>query len=291
MRGQCLIKFLRKYPVLSKNPKLRIFFFVISPRPERQKIMIILKTPEEIEIMAEGGKRLAGVLMALKNEVRPGITTKFLDALAYKLIRELGASPAFLNYRPSGSKKAYPYTLCASLNDTVVHGLPSDYVIREGDLVKLDLGLKYGGFYLDSAVTVGVGKISVEAKKLIQVTEESLARAIAEARPGNTLGDIGHAVEAHVKKNKFSVVQSLTGHGIGKGLHEDPYVLNFGKAHDGEKLKAGMVLALEPMVAMGAGGVLQRVDDSFATKDGSLAAHFEHTAAITENGPRILTSA
>ncbi|MDP2598398.1 MAG: type I methionyl aminopeptidase [Candidatus Liptonbacteria bacterium] len=256
---------------------------------QNNNFMIILKTPEQIEIMAEGGKRLARVLEYLAKEVRPGITTKFLDSMAYKHIREAGASPAFLNYRPAGAKKAYPFTLCASLNDTVVHGLPSDYVICEGDLVKLDLGLKYKGFYLDSAITVGVGSISKEAKKLIQATEESLARAIVSARPGKTLGDIGHAVETRVKKNNFSIVQSLTGHGIGRNLHEDPYVLNFGKAHDGERLLAGMVLALEPMVAIGKSDVLQRADESFVTRDGSLAAHFEHTVAITETGPRVLT--
>ncbi len=251
--------------------------------------MSILKTEKEIGIMAEGGARLARVLRALENAVRPGVATKSLDALAEKLIRSEDAAPAFLRYRPAGSKKVYPFTLCTSINDTVVHGIPSGYMIREGDLVKLDLGLKYRGFYLDSAITVGVGDISREAKKLIQVTEESLGRAIREARPGKTLGDVGYAVESFVKKNKFSVVRSLTGHGIGQSLHEDPYVMNFGRPREGDELRIGMVLAIEPMVAVGTGDIKQLEDDSFVTKDGSLAAHFEHTVAITKDGPKILT--
>ncbi len=251
--------------------------------------MSSLKSRSEIEIMAEGGKRLARVLHALRRVVHPGITTKVLDEVAFDLIKASDTEPAFLNYHPAGSRQAYPFTLCASINEGVVHGIPSDYVVKDGDVVKLDLGLKYKGFYLDSAVTVGVGKITHEAKKLIEVTEEALNLAIEEARPGNTLGDIGHAVEAFVKKNKFSVVRSLTGHGIGRNLHEDPAVLNFGRPGEGEKLKSGMVLAIEPMVAAGAGATRQRKDDSFVTADGSLAAHFEHTVAITEKGPRILT--
>jgi len=251
--------------------------------------MLILKTPEEIEIMAEGGRRLGEVLRALAKEVRPGVTTKHLDRLAYQLIHKAGAKPAFLNYRPAGAKKPYPYTLCASLNNIVVHGQPSEYVLKEGDIIKLDLGLRYGGLCTDAAVTVAVGKISREAKKLMTVTKDALAAAIKEAKPGRTLGDIGHAVEMIVKENKFSIVEGLTGHGIGRAVHEDPTVFNFGRAGDGEELVEGMVLALEPMVAAGDGKIKQVRDESWATADGSLAAHFEHTVAITKSGPRVLT--
>jgi methionyl aminopeptidase len=251
--------------------------------------MIVLKTPEEIEIMAEAGQKLGRVLHALRVLVRVGVTTKYLDEASHALIKEEGAEPAFLNYRPPGSRKGYPFTLCASLNETVVHGLPSDYALKDGDLVKLDLGLKLKGFYVDSAITVGIGNISREAKKLMAITEEALAKGIKEARVGKTTGDIGYVIESCAKKNKFSIVESLTGHGIGRGLHEDPYVLNFGKPGSGEELRVGMVIAIEPMVAMGSGASQQLRDESFITKDGSLAAHFEHTVAITAKGPRILT--
>lgn len=252
--------------------------------------MITIKTAEEIATMAEGGRILAGILNMLRGEVRPGVETRTLDKLAYKLIKEAGAEPAFLGYRPAGAREAYPFTLCVSLNDGIVHGRPSDYKIREGDLVKLDLGLKYRGFYLDSAITVGIGKISGEAKKLIQVTQEALEKGIEECRLGKSTGDIGAAIEKHVKKSGFSVVRALTGHGIGRKLHEDPNVLNFGWPGTGEELKVGMVLAIEPMVVIGSGETKILPDDSFVTKDGSLAAHFEHTVAITDRGPRILTA-
>ncbi len=250
---------------------------------------MLLKSAEQIEIMAEGGQRLARVLRALRDAVRPGITTKSLDELAYKLIKDSGAEPAFLNYRPTGAARAYPATLCASVNDGVVHGIPSAYVIKDGDVVKLDLGLKHRGFYLDSAITVGAGKITREAKKLIDVTRDALELAIREAQPGKTLGDVGYVVQRFVEKNKFSVVRTLTGHGIGRGLHEEPPVFNFGRRGDGDKLVPGMVLAIEPMVAVGSGATRTLRDDSFVTADGSLAAHFEHTVAITEKGPKILT--
>jgi methionyl aminopeptidase len=255
--------------------------------------MLILKTPEEIEIMAEGGKRLAEVLRSLASETRAGVTTKQLDRLAYQHIHKLGAKPAFLHYRPTGARKAYPYTLCTSLNDTVVHGQPSDYVVQDGDLVKLDIGLIYKGLYLDSAITVAVGpadNISRETKKLITATQDALIAGIAEARIGKTLGDIGYAIAAVAKKNKCGIAEGLIGHGIGRSLHEDPAVFNFGKRGDGEPLQEGMVIAIEPMFTAGDGATITRKDDSYATRDGSLAAHFEHTGAITKKGPRILTA-
>jgi len=251
--------------------------------------MVTLKSAAEIEILREAGKRLAGILAVLKEEVRAGITTNSLDEASFKLIKKAGAKSAFLGYRPAGSREAYPKTICVSVNGCVVHGLPSDYVLREGDVVKLDLGLKYKEFYVDSAITVGVGKIGAGEQKLIRVTEEALRRAIKEAYSGRTLGDIGGAVEEYVRKNKFSVVKLLTGHGIGRGLHEEPAVLNFGRPGEGQILQPGMVLAIEPMVAAGSGEIEQRSDDSFHTVDGSMAAHFEHTVAILKEGPEILT--
>lgn len=252
--------------------------------------MVFLKTQNEIAIMSVAGKMLAGVLVKLKAATVVGETTIFLDNLAFRLIKEAGAEPAFLNYRPAGAKKAYPFTLCASLNDCVVHGLPSDYIIRDGDVVKLDLGLKYKEFYVDSAITVGVGNISKDVRKLISVTEESLRAGIKNAKPGKTLGDVGSAIQKIVEDNGFSVVRSLIGHGIGRNLHEDPPVPNFGRPGDGETLEEGMVIAIEPMVAMGSGATRVLKDDSFVTADGSLAAHWEHTVAITSKGQVVLTT-
>jgi methionyl aminopeptidase len=251
--------------------------------------MLLLKTPEEIEVMGEGGWRLGEVLKHLAEETRAGVTTKQLDRMAYQLIHKIGAKPAFLNYRPAGAVKPYPFTLCTSLNGVVVHGQPSEYVVKDGDLVKLDLGLVYKGFYLDAAVTVAVGKVSREAKKLMAATMEALNVGIEAAEIGNTLGDIGAAVQNVARKNKFSVADGLTGHGIGRALHEDPTVFNVGRAGEGETLREGMVLAIEPMIVAGKGALAQLRDESWATADGSLAAHFEHTVAITKRGPKVLT--
>lgn len=239
--------------------------------------------------MAAGGAILAGVLRRLEGEVKPGVTTIELDRLARLLITGAGAKPAFLHYRPAGAARAYPYTLCASINDVVVHGQPSVYKIREGDLVKLDLGLKFEGLYLDAAITVPVGDVGARAKKLIQTTKDALAAGIKEAKPGNTVGDVGCAIQKQIEKNKFSVVEGLTGHGIGTALHEDPTIFNFGKKGQGEDLEVGMVIAIEPMVSIGGGAIRQLLDESYGTADGSLSAHFEHTVAITAKGPRILT--
>lgn len=249
----------------------------------------LIKTDAEIELMAEAGRRLAYVLKELRKAVRPGIATNDLEKKARQLLKEVDAKSAFLNYRPYGALKPYPAALCVSVNDAVVHGLPSDYVIKGGDLVSIDMGLIHEGFYSDSAITVGAGPVSKDAARLIRATDEALSAGIKQAKPGNTLGDIGFAVSARVEKEGFAVVETLTGHGIGRELHEDPYVFNVGKKGEGEKLKPGMVIAIEPMVSMGSGRVKQLKDDSFATRDGSLAAHFEHTVAITKNGPRVLT--
>jgi len=252
--------------------------------------MIILKNPEEIEAMAEGGHILAMVLQELKAAVKIGITTKELDTMAYKSITAAHAVPAFLNYRPTGAAHGYPATLCASINDGIVHGLPSNIALKEGDILKLDLGLRYKGFCSDAALTVAVGKISKKASDLIKATEAAFFAGMHEAVIGKTLGDIGFAIEDVAKKKGFSVAEGLTGHGIGRSLHEDPYVFNFGKRGKGEVLENGMVIAIEPMLNVGSGAIRELPDDSYVTKDGSLSAHFENTIAITEEGPRILTA-
>jgi methionyl aminopeptidase len=249
-----------------------------------------IKSKEEIAIMREAGRKLGRVLARLEKIVRPGVTGLALDSAATDYIREEHAKPAFLNYKPNGASKAYPATLCFSVNDVVVHGVPSEYKVADGDLIKLDLGLVHEGFYADAAITVPVGNVSKKARELVEVTRQALERAVAMAKPGNTLGDIGHAIESFVVRHGFSVVDALTGHGIGRKLHEDPWVMNRGVPGKGEPLIAGMVIAIEPMIAIGKPAVRQlKSDESYATKDGSLSAHFEHTVAITENGAEILT--
>jgi len=251
---------------------------------------INIKSEAEIKIMAEAGHKLARVLNSLADYTKAGVKLIELENLSRKLIKNEGATPAFLNYRPEGAQKAYPFSLCASINSVIVHGQPSNYEIKDGDLVKLDLGLIYRGFYSDSALTVGVGKISPLAKKLIETTKKALNEAIKQAKVGKTLGDIGWAIEKTAEENGFSVADSLTGHGIGRALHEEPAVYNFGSPRKGIKLLEGMTIAIEPMINAGSGRIKELSDGSYATFDGSLSAHFEHTIAITKNGPLILTS-
>lgn len=253
----------------------------------------LIKTEEQIETMAEGGRRLAAVLAELREAATPGVTTLELDRLARIRITEDGDKPSFLHYRPAGAERAYPYTLCASVNNVVVHGQPSNYVLQEGDVVKLDLGLRHGGFHVDSAITVpvgGIAKARKEVRSLISVTEESLYAGIKEAKSGKKLGDVGYAIERVVHRYGLSIAEGLTGHGIGEALHEEPTVFNFGDKGTGMTLREGMVIAIEPMVTLGAGDIMQLSDESYGTVDGSWAAHFEHTVAITAKGPRILTS-
>jgi len=246
--------------------------------------MIIIKTTEEIKTIAEGGKILATVLNELEKIVKPGIATLELDRAAEALILKHGAKPAFKGF------DGFPYSLCVSLNENVVHGLPSSYVLKDGDLLKLDLGLIYKGFYADMATTVAVGKVSFEAKRLINVTKKSLRLGIKKAKVGNTIGDIGNTIQRFVEDQGFGVIRDLCGHGIGKGLHEDPKVPNFGNRGAAEKLVEGMVICIEPMVTAGDYN-LRRSNDGYgyATKDNSLSAHFEHTIVITKRGPVILT--
>jgi methionyl aminopeptidase len=247
--------------------------------------MIILKTADEIAIMAKASKLVAESLEALKREVRPGISTEYLDQVAEEFIRSRGGVPAFKGYR------SYPKTLCASVNEQVVHGIPSKRVLREGDIVGLDLGAIVEGFYGDAAVTVPVGKIDARVHALLRITEEALYKGIEQATVGNRLSDISHAIQRHVEAAGFSVVTDFVGHGIGRRLHEEPQVPNYGQPGQGPRLQVGMVLALEPMVNMG-GSAVQVLDDQWTavTRDGSLSAHFEHTIAIEASGPpRILT--
>lgn len=247
---------------------------------------MLIKSAQEIAIMAEAGKKLRSVLEALRQEVRPGITTLMLDQIAEKLILESGAKVSFKGYQ------GYPFTLCASVNDQVVHAFPNTNILKEGDIVSLDLGLIWQGWQSDSAITVPVGKVSKEVERLVVVTEEALWKGIAEIKPGNTVGDIGAAVQEHAERAGYGVVRTLTGHGIGRKLHEAPAIPNYGKRHKGLQLQKGMVIAVEPMITMGDYEVdIDEVNWAVTTRDGSLAAHFEHTIAITEQGHRVLTAA
>lgn len=253
---------------------------------------IIIKTKEEIEILRDGGRHLATVLYALRDKVAPGVSTKELDLYAEKLIREMGDIPAFLNYRPDGASKPYPASLCVSVNDEVVHGIPKkNKILKEGDIVSLDLGVKHRGLFTDMAITVPVGMIDKESSKLLEVTEQSLLEGIKAAVGGNTVGDIGFAIESFIKaKGKYGIVDVLSGHGVGKAIHEDPYIPNFGKKGKGEKLVPGMVVAIEPMVNIGTKHVTIDEDGyTIATADQKRSAHFEHTILITEGDPEILT--
>jgi methionyl aminopeptidase len=247
--------------------------------------MFKIKTKEEIQIMKEGGKILAEILKKLEEATKPGITTSHLEELARELVLSYGVKSSFLGF------DGYPAMLCTSLNDEVVHGLPSDRVLKEGDLLKIDMGVLHKGFHTDSARTVLVGNMGDLVKRnLIQTTKESLEIGISKAKAGNTLGDIGAAIQKHVEDKGFNVVRDLVGHGIGRELHEPPQVLNYGKAGQGDKLIAGMVIAIEPMVVTDNWAIKNSKDGyAFITKDGGLAAHFEHTVAITKEGAQILT--
>jgi methionyl aminopeptidase len=266
--------------------------------------MIFLKKKNEIEIMRQGGKILAEILNEVAKAVKPGITTRELNELAQELIFAYGAKPAFLGYQD------FPAALCTSVNDVIVHAVPKGDKLKEGDIVGLDLGILYPfkdcagcfmlgncppkkkieGLYTDMAITVPVGKVSKEAQKLIDVTRQALEVGIEQVKPGNHIGDISFAIQQFVEKQGYSVIRSLVGHGVGKKVHEPPQIPNFGKKGEGEKLKPGMTLAIEPMVAMG-GHELEKIEDGhgFRVKDKSLTAHFEHTIVVTESGCEILT--
>jgi len=246
--------------------------------------MIKIKTEKEIAIIAEGGKILAQALYEVEKMVKPGITTLELDRAAEALILSAGAKPAFKGY------DGFPFSLCTSINEEIVHGIPSGRILKEGDIISLDLGVLYRDFHSDMAITVSVGKVSFEAKRLINVTKKALKRGIKKVRPKNTTGDIGNTIQRYVEGQGYGVVRDLCGHGIGKDLHEDPKVPNFGKRGHGEKLVEGMVICIEPMVTAGDWHLTKSKDGyGYATKDGLLSAHFEHTIAITKKGSKILT--
>ncbi|MGE3703932.1 MAG: type I methionyl aminopeptidase [Vicinamibacterales bacterium] len=248
--------------------------------------MIVCRSAAELARMREAGRLVGEVLTALWAAVAPGVSTGDLDALAEKIIRDAGATPAFKGYH------GYPATICASVNDEVIHGIPSGRrVLNEGDVISIDVGAQLDGYFGDSAVTVPVGQVSEEAARLLRVTEESLYRAIEVVRPGGRISDIGHAVQQHVESHGFSVVREFVGHGIGQQMHEEPQIPNYGEPGRGPRLSEGMVLAIEPMVNAGKPAVKVLSDGWTAvTRDHSLSAHFEHTVAVTAGEPWILTA-
>lgn len=246
--------------------------------------MVILKSPEEIEKLRNSNRIVAEVLRDIVDRVKPGITTSELDHLSGELAKKKGAKPAFKGYR------GYPHALCTSINAEVVHGMPSERRLKDGDIISIDFGVDYKGYYGDAAVTVPVGAVSDDAMRLMKITEESLYKAIEAARVGNRLGDISGAVQGHVEAAGYAVVRDFVGHGIGRMLHEEPQVPNYGVRGRGIELKAGMVLAIEPMVNEGTYKVRVLPNGwTVVTQDGKLSAHFEHSVAITENGPLILS--
>ena len=265
--------------------------------------MVTIKNKEEIETLREGGKRLAEILKKVVGAVKSGVSAYDLDQLAQELIFSSGGEPAFKGYKIKGAKTPYPASLCVSVNDEVVHGIPrKDKIFKEGDVVGLDIGMKWPAqatsdkqqatksLFTDMAITVGIGKISADAEKLIRVTREALDIGIQAVRPGARVGDISHAVQTHLKKYDLGIIRDLAGHGVGYELHEEPLIPNYGKPGTGSELKDGMVIAIEPMATLGDWRITLDDDEwTFRTTDGSLAAHFEHTVAVMEDGAEILT--
>ena len=253
---------------------------------------MIIENDGQRAALLEAGKRLARVLEALSAKVAPGVSTEALDDLAEQLIREGGDTPAFLGYTPEGAPRPYPATLCVSINDEVVHGIPNESpkTLKDGDIVGLDLGLVHDGIIVDAAVTVPVGMPSEKTRKLLHATNNALAAGIMAAIPGNHVGDIGAAIEEVITHEGFTDVKPLGGHGVGEHVHEEPFIPNFGKPGTGEELVPGMVLALEPISSEGKGAVILAPDGyTYRTKDGSRSAHFEHTILIEEGGAIIVT--
>ena len=247
----------------------------------------------ERENLIEGGKRLAEVLKALRAKVAPGVTAEELDDLAEQLIRDGDDEPCFLGYTPEGARRPYPAALCVSINDEVVHGIPNESVkiLKEGDIVGLDLGLTHSGVIVDAAITVPVGKVDKETERLLAATESALAAGIRAARPGNHMGDISNAIQKVIEGAGFKVVRELGGHGVGARVHEEPFIPNFGRPGTGPELVLGMVLALEPISTAGKASVVLAPDGyTYRTKDGSRSAHFEHTILLEKSGARIITA-
>ena len=246
--------------------------------------MIIRKSPQEIERMARAGEVVADVLALLGERARPGVTTEELDALADEFIRSRGGIPTFKGYR------GYPASICTSPNDMVVHGIPGPYALSDGDVLSVDVGVTLDGFVADSAYTFPIGDIPPEAERLLEGCKAALAAGIEQCRPGNRLSDISHAIQVVTEEQGYSVVRSLVGHGVGRSMHEEPQIPNFGEPGRGRPLNEGMTIAIEPMITAGGAEVYIHDDEwSISTSDASLAAHFEHTVAVTADGPRILT--
>ena len=248
----------------------------------KKQFMIKLKSEEEIDIMREGGSILSSIMREVKSKVSPGITTRELDAFAESLVLKKGGSPSFKGY------KGFPAALCTSVNEVIVHGVPGDYVLKEGDIISLDLGVHYKGLHTDMAVTVPVGEISGESARVVRTAKKALKRGIKKVKEGSTLGDIGNTISRYIHKSGLSVVEGLCGHGIGEEVHEDPQVLNEGKRGKGEKIVKGMVFCIEPMVSAGSASI-KKTKSGIETADGSLSAHFEHTIAVTEKGVEVIT--
>lgn len=256
--------------------------------------MITQKTEAEIELLREGGKRLASILARLAAEAQAGVSSRFINDLAERLIREGGDEPVFLGYTPDGADRPYPAAVCVSVNDEIVHGIPNERekIFKEGDIVGLDIGLSHKGMVVDTAVTVPVGTVDSKAEALLQATKEALSVGIAAAVGGGKIGDIGAAIETFVKPHGYGIVRELAGHGVGYAVHEEPYVPNYGKKNTGPKLVPGMVIAIEPMLNEGVAEVLLDEDGyTYRTADGKRSAHFEHTILITDGPAEILTKA
>ena len=253
--------------------------------------MITIKTPQDIEILREGGRRLAHVIREVAKEAKPGVATSELDRIAHALITKGGDTPSFLNYKPKSAEVGYPASICVSVNDEVVHGIPkTDKLLKDGDIVSIDIGLIHKELFVDAAITIPVGEISEDAKKLLETTEDALSKGIAAARGGNTTGDIGFAIQNFIKPYGYGIVEELCGHGVGYAVHEDPFVPNFGIKGRGARLKPGMVIAIEPMVNLSSKKIVLDKDGyTYRTIDGKLSAHFEHTILIGDGEPEILT--
>ncbi len=251
---------------------------------------VIIKTKEQIKIIKEGGKILARVLATTAKMVKPGISTYDIDKFAHDMIIKEGGIPAFLNYRPEGAPKAFPASICISVNNEIVHGIPKKTkILKEGDIISLDLGIEYKGLFTDHAITVPVGHISKKDQELLNATKKALEIGIWAARGGSTVGDIGYAIESFVNK-RYGIVRELSGHGVGVKIHEDPYIPNYGKRGKGQKLIPGMIVAIEPMLNIGRDNIVSADDEwTIKTADGKRSAHFEHTILITEGDAEILT--
>lgn len=250
----------------------------------------LVKSQTQIEKIRKSGRILSGVLKALKREVEPGVLPTDLDNLARKLIEEAGARPAFLGYKPEGALHPFPYALCSSVNDVIVHGRPTETPLKDGDIITLDLGVNWQGGISDAAITIPVGNVPKSTEHLLDLTKRALNFGIRQIASGKTVGDIGHAIEETAINGGGLIIDGLTGHGVGNEVHEDPIIYNFGEPNTGMEQKAGMVIAIEPMISMETSEIKQRPDDSFVTADGSLSAQFEHTVLVTKDGSEILTA-